>query len=81
MGRRGQTGNPQVSQYMAVYVRARHRLHQADTGQDQWRDEMINHLHAVRLPSWGLSINRADYYGYRWGLHLGRWLIFMGGTR
>ena len=42
---------------------------------------MINHLHAVRLPSWGLSINRADYYGYRWGLHLGRWLIFIGGTR
>ena len=32
---------------------------------------MTNHLHAVRLPTWGLSASRADYYGYRWGLHLG----------
>jgi hypothetical protein len=34
--------------------------------------------HVVRLPVWGLSIHEAGYYGYRWGLHIGPWLIFVG---
>lgn len=33
-------------------------------------------VHAVRLPSWGLSVGRAEYYGYRVGLVIGPWLLF-----
>lgn len=38
---------------------------------------MGKHIHIVRLPTWGLSITAASYYGYRWGLHLGPVLIFI----
>lgn len=30
----------------------------------------------VRIPSWGLSLSRADYYGWRWCLHVGPFLLF-----
>ena len=32
----------------------------------------------VRVPGWGLSITEARYYGYRWGAHVGLWLVFFG---
>ena len=32
----------------------------------------------VRVPGWGLSITEARYYGYRWGAHVGPWLVFFG---
>ena len=38
----------------------------------------MKHLHSIRLPMWGLSITAARYYGYRFGLHIGPWLIFVG---
>jgi hypothetical protein len=41
---------------------------------------MSSHIHSVRLPTWGLSITEARYYGYRFGLHFGPWLIFIGAT-
>ncbi len=34
-------------------------------------------FHVIRVPSWGLTAARAEYYGYRWGLHLGPWLVFV----
>lgn len=30
----------------------------------------------LRVPSWGLSLDEARYYGWRWGLHVGPWLVF-----
>lgn len=38
-------------------------------------------LHCVRVPAWGLSAHAAAYYGYRWGLHVGPWLILVGEGR
>jgi hypothetical protein len=32
----------------------------------------------VRVPGWGLSINDGRYYGWRWCLHVGPWLVFFG---
>lgn len=37
--------------------------------------------HVVRLPVLGLAVHDATYYGYRWGLHVGPWLIFIGEAR
>lgn len=31
----------------------------------------------VRIPSWGFEISRADYYGWRYCLHVGVWLVFL----
>lgn len=34
-------------------------------------------FHAVRLPTWGISLGAsAEYYGYRWGFQIGPWLVF-----
>lgn len=30
----------------------------------------------ARVPSWGLSLHRAEYYGVRWCAHVGPYLIF-----
>lgn len=30
----------------------------------------------VRVLSWGCSITEARYYGWRWGAHIGPWLVF-----
>ncbi len=39
---------------------------------------MSKHVQFVRVPSWGFSwLGGADYYGRRWCLHLGLWLIFI----
>jgi hypothetical protein len=38
-------------------------------------------VHTVRVLSWGCSINDARYYGYRWGGHIGPWLIFVARVR
>lgn len=36
-------------------------------------------IHIVPLGRWAFSLpTRAEYYGYRWGLYLGRWLILIG---
>ena len=35
-------------------------------------------LQICRLPTWGLSITEARYYGWRWGAHIGPWLVFVG---
>lgn len=32
----------------------------------------------VRVASFGCTVSRADYYGWRFGLHIGVWLIFFG---
>jgi hypothetical protein len=32
----------------------------------------------VRVPGWGLSVNDGSYYGSRWCLHVGPWLVFFG---
>ena len=37
---------------------------------------MSDLLHAVRVPSWGLSVTGAAYYGYGIGMHAGPWLVF-----
>jgi hypothetical protein len=29
----------------------------------------------VRLPTWGLTVADGWYYGYRYGAHLGPWLV------
>lgn len=31
----------------------------------------------VRVPGWGFSIDDAGYYGWRWCIHFGPWLIFI----
>jgi hypothetical protein len=38
-------------------------------------------IHAVKVLPWGLSISNARYYGYRWALHIGPWLIFVARVR
>jgi hypothetical protein len=35
-------------------------------------------IHAVKLPTWGLGLEDASYYGYRFGLIVGPWLVFLG---
>ena len=30
----------------------------------------------VRVPSWRLEVVTADYYGWRYCLHIGPWLVF-----
>ena len=44
--------------------------------------ELAQHMGAgmtiVRVTGWGLSITEARYYGYRWGAHVGPWLVFFG---
>jgi hypothetical protein len=34
-------------------------------------------IHFVRVLPWGLSVNRAAYYGYWFCLHIGPWFIFI----
>ena len=34
----------------------------------------------VRVPPWGLSLCEARYYGWRWSLHVGPFLIFFWRT-
>ena len=39
-------------------------------------------IHFAPLPTWGLSWPEdASYYGYRWGLHVGPWLVLIGKAR
>ncbi len=39
-------------------------------------------FHFARLPGWGLSWPcDASYYGYRWGLQVGPWLVLIGTKR
>jgi hypothetical protein len=38
---------------------------------------MTRHVQVLRVPSWGLSIADARYYGRRWGLHIGPLLVFL----
>lgn len=36
----------------------------------------------VRVPDWGLELHTdASYYGWRWCLHAGPWLVFMGSAK
>jgi hypothetical protein len=30
----------------------------------------------IRVPPWGLGLYTARYYGWRWGLHVGPWIVF-----
>ncbi len=39
---------------------------------------MTRHFQFARVPGWGLSISEARYYGWRWCLHIGPWLVFFG---
>lgn len=38
---------------------------------------MTRHVQLVRVPSWGLAAHGAIYYGWRWCLHIGPWLVFL----
>jgi len=40
----------------------------------QRRDAMT----IIRVPSWGLTYSPAEYYGFRHGLQIGPWLVFLG---
>ena len=31
----------------------------------------------VRAPSWGLSVGAARFYGWRWWLHVGPWIVLL----
>lgn len=33
-------------------------------------------MSVVRVPGWSLSLHEARYYGWRWCLHVGPWLVF-----
>lgn len=35
---------------------------------------------AIRVPSWGLTVTPARYYGYRWAAHIGPWIVFIWRT-
>lgn len=37
-------------------------------------------MQIVLASSWGLSIHSAEYYGWHWCLHIGRWLVFFAPT-
>jgi hypothetical protein len=32
----------------------------------------------IRVPYWGLCLSEASYYGWRYGAHVGPWLVFWG---
>lgn len=34
-------------------------------------------MNIVRLPSWSLGFCKADYYGYRYAVLIGPWLVFL----
>lgn len=38
-------------------------------------------MQIVRVPHWGISVNEASYYGWRWCLHVGPWLLFVSARR
>lgn len=33
-------------------------------------------IQPVRVPGWGFDLGEARYYGWRWCLHIGPWLLF-----
>lgn len=41
--------------------------------------ERMNHIQVLRVPSWGFSLERGDYYyGWRWWLQIGPFLVLIG---
>jgi hypothetical protein len=34
-----------------------------------------------RLPVWGFSCDNASFYGWRYAVHIGPWLVFFGKVR
>ncbi len=37
----------------------------------------MKHIQVVRVPGWCLSFGGAEYYGRRWCLSIGPWLVFL----
>lgn len=36
----------------------------------------MKYMQITRVPGIGFSIEEARYYGWRWALHVGPWLVF-----